>query len=136
MGYITDERGRLACDACGNTGGVRRHKCPVGWCGPDALCAPCFAGFKQTGGWATAHAGCPERSAAYKAQHAAEQAEPDLWARSASMAPDGTVRVVTHAGNVVHVAKDRYNGSVRGFGRAWPGYTPEAQAYEMNGFKQ
>jgi hypothetical protein len=57
------------------------------------------------------------RSAAYKAQRAAEQAEPDQWVRSASMAADGTVRVTTHAGTIVHVAKDRYNGSVRGFGR-------------------
>jgi hypothetical protein len=120
MGYIytvgRNGREALACDLCGNSGGVRKRSCPVGWCPPAALCVECNKGARQTGEWAKWHAGCPERSAAFKAQRAAEQAEPDLWVRSASYAEDGTVRVVTHAGTIIHVSKAAYNGSVRGFG--------------------
>jgi hypothetical protein len=116
-GYSATGRMVLSCDMCGNDGGVRKRHCPVGWCPAPALCSGCNKNARESGVWATWHATCPERSAAYKAQRAAEQAEPDQWVRSASMAADGTVRVTTHAGTIVHVAKDRYNGSVRGFGR-------------------
>ncbi len=42
MGYSYDARtGRLCCDSCGIDGGVRRVRCPFGWCPADALCAEC-----------------------------------------------------------------------------------------------
>lgn len=31
----------LACDNCSAIGGVRRVKCPAGWCPSAALCAKC-----------------------------------------------------------------------------------------------
>lgn len=41
MGYVTDMQGRLCCEICGKAGGVRRHRCPFNYCGPDAVCPEC-----------------------------------------------------------------------------------------------
>lgn len=41
MGFCFDDRGRLCCDACPTSGGVRKMKCPWGYCYPVALCAEC-----------------------------------------------------------------------------------------------
>lgn len=43
MGY-TYENGRLCCDNCGKSGGVRRRKCTYGWCPPPAVCPDCWKG--------------------------------------------------------------------------------------------
>lgn len=61
MGYVFDMRGRLCCDRCGTSGGVRRRTCPhtvlsdslrggrqrLPWCSPPAYCSGCY---KAAGG--------------------------------------------------------------------------------------
>ena len=41
MGYTYDSSGLLCCDICGNSGNVKRYKCPFGWCQPIAACPHC-----------------------------------------------------------------------------------------------
>ena len=42
MGYSYDAiTGLLACDICGNCGGVRKYHCPFKWCQPTAACRDC-----------------------------------------------------------------------------------------------
>jgi len=48
MGYCYSNGGALACDVCGVSGGVRKVKCPFGWCQPAALCAGCKKKHPQT----------------------------------------------------------------------------------------
>lgn len=44
MGYSYETiSGKLCCDSCGKSGGVRKKNCPFGWCPADALCAECRA---------------------------------------------------------------------------------------------
>lgn len=33
--------GKLCCDVCGDYGGVRKYRCPFGWCQKVALCPKC-----------------------------------------------------------------------------------------------
>ncbi len=42
MGYCYDSGGLLCCDVCSNSGGVRKHRCPFGWCQAIALCSHCL----------------------------------------------------------------------------------------------
>lgn len=117
MGYVYEYgTNRLVCDGCGRTGGVRKVKCPVGWCPPPALCASCKAmeGPRD-------HSGCRVYSEAYKARQAEQEREPEQWARSArgdwsDGVPKGMVAVTTYAGTEVLVPKASYNPEVRGFG--------------------
>ena len=85
MGYgygYNPQTGRqmLACDGCGQIGGVRKRKCPhlVFWpsetrglpyCQAPALCAGCF---KQEGGSKAIHAGCEAPAKAAQDQHDAD----------------------------------------------------------------
>lgn len=115
MGYSTDERGRLCCDACGDTP-ARKRRCPVGYCQAAALCADCNARFRANGKWAEAHAECPRLSAEYHAQLAAEAAAPHAWARTAwgdwaADVPTGMVKVLTHANTVTFIPKAEYDPS-------------------------
>ncbi len=41
MGYSTDSSGRLCCDSCGVSGGVRKIRCPWNYCPRIALCKNC-----------------------------------------------------------------------------------------------
>jgi hypothetical protein len=45
MGYCYEaykgKRGRLCCDLCGNAGGVRKIRCPFGYCQATAACPAC-----------------------------------------------------------------------------------------------
>jgi len=41
MGFCYDSHGRLCCDLCGSSGGVRKVRCPVNWCSPIAVCPKC-----------------------------------------------------------------------------------------------
>jgi hypothetical protein len=44
MGYCYEIRGGsrlLCCDVCGTAGGVRKIRCPYGYCPATALCARC-----------------------------------------------------------------------------------------------
>ena len=91
MGYCYDSRGRLACDSCGNSGGVRKRTCPhkvtssnhrwpngqrgaISYCYPSALCDDCF---KNHGGNRKVHANCKAGAAARQAEYDAEQARLD-----------------------------------------------------------
>lgn len=63
MGYSYDWRGRLCCDHCGESGGVRKIKCPFGWCPPAALCPDCRVKHKDRLTKAHHRArGCEERA--------------------------------------------------------------------------
>ena len=39
--------GALCCDSCGTSGGVRKIKCPHGWCPSRAMCAACRAKYTK-----------------------------------------------------------------------------------------
>jgi len=41
MGYSYDASGRLCCDVCDKSGGVRKYRCPFGYCPAIALCPTC-----------------------------------------------------------------------------------------------
>lgn len=41
MGYCYTREGLLCCDVCSNVGGVRKYRCPFGWCQAIALCPSC-----------------------------------------------------------------------------------------------
>lgn len=41
MGYSYTTSGLLCCDICGSSGGVRKYRCPWGWCQPPAACGYC-----------------------------------------------------------------------------------------------
>lgn len=41
MGYSYDRNGRLCCDICDSSGGVRKYRCPFGYCHAIALCPKC-----------------------------------------------------------------------------------------------
>jgi len=85
MGYCFDYRGRLVCDGCSISGGVRKRKCPhkvkasildggntMPYCRPPALCAGCY---KHHGGLRGVHGdrcrdGAAESQASYDADNA------------------------------------------------------------------
>lgn len=91
-GYGWTETGRmaLACDKCGNVGGVRKRTCPykvsssahrstgrytLPYCPAPALCSPCY---KALGGLRGVHGqSCAEGAAAMQATEDAEQAALD-----------------------------------------------------------
>ena len=41
MGYCYDVDGRLCCDVCSSSGGVRKYRCPFGYCPAIAMCPRC-----------------------------------------------------------------------------------------------
>ena len=41
MGYSFDMQNRLCCDNCGQSGNVRKMKCPWNYCHADAVCPKC-----------------------------------------------------------------------------------------------
>jgi hypothetical protein len=65
MGYSFDMRGRICCDWCGTSGGVRKRTCPhmvsdetghaLPYCPAPALCAACY---KKFGPSKVLHADC------------------------------------------------------------------------------
>lgn len=81
MGHSYDKQGRLCCDGCGNSGGVRARKCrylisrdgyKLPYCYPPDLCAACF---KKHGGTRGIHGDkCKEGAARMQAQEDARQA--------------------------------------------------------------
>lgn len=80
MGYCYDMAGRLACDACGKTGGVRKRTCPhrvhyadggsLPYCQPAALCSDCYRKHK-----AKLHEGCAAGAAKQNAAEVARKAK-------------------------------------------------------------
>jgi len=47
MGNFYDQDNRLCCDFCGVSGGVRRYKCPFGYCKSIAACPSCRKKHKE-----------------------------------------------------------------------------------------
>lgn len=41
MGYCYTADGKLCCDVCDHSGGVRKFRCPFGYCQAVALCPKC-----------------------------------------------------------------------------------------------
>jgi hypothetical protein len=72
MGYCY-QGGLLCCDVCGNTGGVRKKRCPHGWCQPVAVCPTCNQKPEFKAKWKTAHVACKTSSEKYAAEQAREQ---------------------------------------------------------------
>ena len=76
MGYSYDAMGRLACDYCGKTGGVRKRACPrkvttedgytSHYCTPPAMCGECYS---KVGGSKVIHANCAEGAARSQARY-------------------------------------------------------------------
>lgn len=109
MGYSYDYRGRLCCDACGKSGGVRRRTCPhkvlgnslrtqqrvaLPACSAPALCKECYA---KHGGQKGLHDGCAEFAAKSQAEDDAIEAALDA----------GEKFVVSASGDWLdHVPKD------------------------------
>lgn len=83
MGYLTDKSGRLVCDRCAKTGGVRKRKCPFGYCPPPAFCGDCYKRDKFRDRAAHVAAGCEKKSLAFQA---------DLKRRNELMAEGTPVR--------------------------------------------
>lgn len=70
MGFCYEGR-KLCCDGCGVAGGVRKRKCPHGYCPSSALCAGCLKAVKASGKWKLAHSTCEAGHAAYVAKEKA-----------------------------------------------------------------
>jgi len=67
MGYVYEKdiktgRSILCCDNCGKSGGVKKFKCPFGWCQARALCPECTKELKP-------------KSKEYRAKHRAKGCE-------------------------------------------------------------
>lgn len=132
MGYSTDMRGRLCCDNCGTSGGVRKRTCPhkvtsdslrgarsaLPYCYPPAVCAPCFT---KLGGNRQLHARCKEGAAESQRQYdeieaqleAGESLSTTAWGDWHEKVPEGMVGLVFHgrAGKEYRViAKADYPG--------------------------
>ncbi len=114
MGYCYDNRGRLACDNCSATRGVKKNICPetvltdslrttrpglrleIPYCYPPALCARCEEKLADT-----IHAPCKEHAAASQATSDAVEAllEDGAYLRTAAWGdwhahvPEGRVGV-------------------------------------------
>lgn len=75
MGYSYDGQGRLCCDICDRSGGVRKHRCPFGWCQSLALCPACRSGEGKKYRTVAYHKGqgCEARHKEYIQQQAEAQ---------------------------------------------------------------
>lgn len=60
----------LCCDVCEHAGGVRKQKCPHGWCQATALCEGCRKSPEVRAKLAASHAGCAAASAKFAAEQA------------------------------------------------------------------
>ena len=112
MGYCYDHEGKLCCDFCGKSGGVRRKKCPHGWCQPVAICPVCRKDKEKMAKESAAHGDCERLSNEAKARDAKVQAllDQDRFIRASALGvhgPDGT--------ELVHVIFRNKDNIVRGF---------------------
>jgi hypothetical protein len=147
-GYNAAGRMVLACDNCGNTGGVRKRRCifkvlgdagrggqryEMDYCPAPALCAGCYAAL---GGAKKLHAGCESGARASQAEYDANQAKLEAgeymlnagWGDWAEWVPEGkTGALFRNLGGEekwVLIDKEEYGGSGR---HKWLG---EYSAYE------
>lgn len=98
MGYCYDARGLLCCDACGQSGGVRKHKCPFGWCPRIALCPRCKSEHPEylTKAYHREHGSCEENHLRYEREQAARQRILDegKFLRCSALQHNGRVKVI------------------------------------------
>lgn len=147
MGYSYDSLGRLACDGCGKTGGVRRRPCPykvrdecghtLNYCPASAYCAECHAARK-----ATRHADCKAGAARSQAEYDARRAVLDAGEHVLSSAvgdwadgvPEGYCRVTFRGrggqSSVYLIPTAEYDNRGAIVGPIMPRHFPEAQRYE------
>jgi hypothetical protein len=154
MGYGYDMRGRLACDGCGVTGGVRKRTCPytvlgdsrhgarqrLRWCPPPAYCSACY---QQRGGLRGVHAKCEAGAAQDQADADAIEAGLDAggsyvaaaWGkapRGRAGLPAGLVGVLfrtrAQAETYVLVPEADYNGQLKPWLSDYPGAQPWPEA--------
>ena len=98
MGYSYDGQGRLCCDGCGSSGGVRKFRCPFGWCQPAALCPECRSNKHRS--WLTKELhrgmGCETQAKTARQRDAEQQALLDSgnYVRTSALAHNGRVKVV------------------------------------------
>jgi len=70
MGFCYTDTGLLCCDICGRHGGVRKIRCPFGWCGPCAACPDCRKDPDKKKYFSAAHhreSGCEREHARFAA---------------------------------------------------------------------
>lgn len=113
MGYSYDLNGRLCCDQCGWSGGVRKVRCPFGWCKPIALCPDCRrqeieTKRKQYGSVKEYHRqkGCETRAMEFNERQAEKRrllAQGRLI-RTAALSHNGRVKVLFQGGDNTQVA--------------------------------
>ena len=105
MGY-SYSRGLLCCDICGKTGGVKKYRCPFGYCQAVAACPTCRKNHTKTFGKAFhREMGCERRHQEFR-QH--EQERDDM------IAAGGAVRCSALSGpdEMVHVLFRTKTGTV------------------------
>ena len=96
MGYCYTMDDKLCCDGCSSSSGVRKRKCPHGWCPPPAWCPDCWKKAKDTGIWKKGHVGCKEQADKFANERHEEQEllEMGHWLRcSAVSTTKGMVQV-------------------------------------------
>lgn len=73
MGYSYCN-GKLCCDVCGDYGGVRKHRCPFGWCPRIALCPRCKREHPEylTKAYHREHGNCEENHLRFERERAEE----------------------------------------------------------------
>lgn len=121
MGFCYDMRNRLCCDLCGESGGVRRQKCPSGWCQAYAVCKACMPAYRARK--ADIHEGCAHSSANYHAQQAKRQALIDageLVLASAVNTDDGMTKVWFKGANGIEVERVMTEAQ---YGQLWPAHS-------------
>lgn len=138
----------LACDSCGNAGGVRKRTCThkvshlnettgtthnLPWCQPPALCSPCF---KTHGGGKAIHADCAEGAAAAQTREnekTARMRRGDAIVASAfgswhESVPEGSTGVIFRGCGGVEVCKlvpaDEYDSAQKLFLSCYPDAAP------------
>ncbi len=97
MGYCYDNKMRLCCDLCGRSGGVRKHRCPHGYCPSLALCNDCKKLAVKDGRWKAAHVNCKASHEAFAAREnkVAELKISGAFVRCSAMSQDdGSVLVL------------------------------------------
>ena len=107
MGYSYSMSGTLCCDGCPASTGVRKRKCPHGYCQSPAMCSSCYATKK--GKLAEYHAKqCAPAAAKYAAREAHKKALLEAGAALRCSAY-GTGK------DLVHVLFSKLDGSTVGY---------------------
>ena len=97
MGYSYVGR-QLCCDVCGDYGGVRKHKCPFGWCPRVALCPKCKREHPEylTKAYHREHGNCEENHLRFERELEERQHILDEggWLRCSALRHNGRVKVI------------------------------------------